>query len=144
MNRHTANERIWQFRPIYFEVAADTLVSVDPFKPKDISVFSKNGKMVVQGSYGVDIFSNHKFTLLVNGQPVVYSNIDEIPLEFDNVISFAPDDTHDITFTYTFSKHSDQFTYSHWVHHDMAIWERFLPELMKRETNGGWKYASSN
>ena len=143
MNRQLADERLWQFRPVYFEIDADALVSIEPFKPNDIIVKLHNDKMIIQGAYGIDIFPDHKFTLLVNGKLVVYTNIEDIPKEFDNVISYAPDDTHDITFTYKFIREGKEFTYSHWVHHDMEIWERFLPELMKRETNGGWNRASS-
>lgn len=140
MNRDLANERVWQFRPIHFDVDADEFVSVTPFMPKDITVSNNS----VSGAYGIDTFPNHKFTLLVNGVLTVYTTVESIPEHFDNVISFAPDDTHDITFTYIFKKDGKEFAYSHWVHHDMEIWERFLPELMKRETNGGWSHASSN
>lgn len=144
MNRDLADERLWQFRDIEFSIPADELISVEPFKPKDINIEQRNKSFVIQGQYGVDIFPNHKFVLLVNGELIEYNKVEELPTNFDNVIKYAPDDTHDITFTYTFKRNGKEFKYTHWVHHDMGIWEKFLPELIKRETNGGHKNASSN
>lgn len=144
MNREQADQQIWQFKPIYFEIYADQLINVDPFIPSDINIVVKHNKVILQGNYGIDIFRNHRFVILVNGIINTYTKVEDIPSVIDNVIGYYPDDTHDITFTYTFSKNNQEFTYTHWVHHDMSRWETFLPELMKRETNGGWAYASSN
>lgn len=143
MNRTLANERLWQFKPVHFEIDADELVSVDPFIPDDINIFTHKGKIIIDGTYGIDIFPNHQFEILVKGQQVIFTKLEDIPLAFDNVIRYQPDDTHDITFTYTLKKDGVEFKYTHWIHHDMEPWERLLPELLKRETNGGWN-ASSN
>lgn len=144
MNKEQANEQVWQFKSIEFLVSADELVTVDPFKPADIIVTKTKKGIKISGRYGVDIFPNHQFTLLVDGKLKEYTRVEELPETFDNVINYAPDPTHDITFTYTFKKNGKEFKYIHWVHHDMAIWEKFLVELMRRETDGGRKNASSN
>lgn len=144
MNREQANERLWQFKPVLTQINADEFVGVTPFQPCEITVTKQDGNYIIQGSYGIDIFPNHKFTLLVNGKLVTYTCLEDIPFEFDNVINFAPDDTHDITFTYTFKQHGELIKYTHWVHHDMSPWEKILPELVARETNGGWNRARSN
>lgn len=138
MNRDLANEQVWQFTPLWFVVDATEFIAVTPFNAQTIKVGIVNGQMVIYGTYGIDIFPNHKFTLLVDGGIKEYYAVEDIPEHFDNVIKYEPDDTHDITFTYTFSKDGKEFNYTHWVHHDMIIWETFLPELMNRETNGGW------
>lgn len=144
MNRHLANEQIWQFTPVWSEVDADDFVSVTPFKPKDITITQSDGVFAIHGTYGIDIFTNHRFIILVNGRLVEFNHADDIPQEFDNIIEYRPDDTHDITFTYNFVKNGKSFKYTHWIHHDMIVWEKFLQDLMLRETNGGWKRASSN
>lgn len=145
MSRYLADEQLWQFKPVYSLITADEFLGIDPFMPKDIEV-TKQGRnnYTIKGSYGIDIFTNHKFTLLVNNELITYDRVESIPEKFDNVISYAPDSTHDITFTYKFKHQGQEFNYTHWVHHDMCVWEEFLPELLKRETNGGWAHASSN
>ena len=144
MNRELADERLWQYKPIRFAVEADEFIGVVPFQPYNIDVSKQDNQYVIQGNYGIDIFSNHKFTLLVNGKAETYTRLEDIPFEFDNVINFAPDDTHDITFTYTFKQLGNLIKYTHWVHHDMSPWEKILSELIAKETNGGWNRARSN
>ncbi len=139
MNRHLADKQLWQFTPVWETVNADEFVSVSPFRPSNIHVGLANGIMVIRGNYGIDLFPNHKFTLLVDGEIKEYYNVEDIPEKFDNVIKYEPDSTHDITFTYTFKRDGKEFNVIHWVHHDMKVWEVFLPELIKRETNRGWK-----
>lgn len=144
MSREQANERLWQFKPVRSAVEADEFVGITPFHPADIEVHQQGSYWVIEGMYGIDIFPNHKFVLRVNGKLETYTRLEDIPFEFDNVINFAPDDTHDITFCYRFRKQGDEFEYTHWIHHDMSPWEKLLPELIARETNGGWNRARSN
>lgn len=144
MNRELADERLWQYRPIRFAVEASEFLGVRPFHPADIEVRQQGSYWIIEGSYGADIFPNHKFTLLVNGKLETYTRLEDIPFEFDNVINFAPDDTHDITFYYRFRQQDREFEHTHWIHHDMSPWEKILPELVAKETNGGWNRASSN
>ncbi len=120
-------------------IEADELVSVTPFLPADITVIKQEDGVLLHGHYGLDLFPNHKFLVRIDGELKEYNTTESIPLEFDNVVDYSPDSTHDITFTYTFKKDNIQFTLDHWVHHDMSVWERYLPELLLRETNGGWK-----
>ena len=144
MNRESANERLWQYKPVQFAIEADEFLGVTPFQPADIEIRKQGTHYVIEGFYGIDLFPNHKFTLLVNGKLETYTRLEDIPFEFDNVINFAPDDTHDITFCYRFCKQGAEFEYTHWIHHDMSPWEKLLPELVARETNGGWNRARSN
>lgn len=138
------DKRVWQFKKVYYEVDADEFVSADPFIPQDLSITISNGKAVFDGAYGVDVFSNHRFKLLVNEELIVYTKVKDIPEKFDNLIEYFPDDTHDKTFRYTFKKDGKEFVYTHWVHHDMDVWLEFLPELMKREQKRGSYFASRN
>ena len=131
------NEKLFQYAPILFEIDADEFVSVEPFMPHDISVTVQDNTATITGMYGIDIFSNHKFKLLVNGKFIVYTKLSDIPDTFNNIISFMPDDTHDKTFTFTFKKNDIKFTYTHWIHHVMEGWVDILQALIKRETNAG-------
>ena len=138
MKKELANERVWQFRPFKFTVDADSLVAISPTIPKDVFIDIQDGIATIEGCYGIDTFANHKFVILLNGKLETFTRYKDIPETFDNLIKFAPDDTHDITFTYTFKKDGKKFKYTHWVHHDMQPWVDILPMLIKRENNGGW------
>jgi len=66
-----------------------------------------------------------EFVILRNGMLEKYSNYDEIPEKFDNIIKFVPD--------YSEGPHT------HEEHEELHSWNDKLKELLKRETN-----ASSN
>ncbi len=136
--RWDADERLWQFRPIRSEVDADRFVGVSPFLPEGIRVEKQGERFVIHGEYGFDLFPSHRFVMCVDGEVRTYAHIADIPPVIDNVVEFYPDDTHDLTLTYTFEKDGRAFTYSHWIHHDMGPWEPILKELLTRENNGGW------
>lgn len=136
--RWDADERLWQFRPIRSEVDADRFVGVTPFLPEGIHVEKQGERFVIHGEYGFDLFPKHRFVMRIDGELRTFAHIEDIPATIDNVVEFYPDDTHDITLTYTFEKDGEAFTYSHWIHHDMGPWEPVLKELLTRENNGGW------
>ena len=142
MNRDQADHQIFQYRPVQATVSADAFVGVEPFFPAGISLSWTNGRCTIEGSYGIDTFPEHRFVLLVNGNLRTFHRWADLPDEFDNVIEFAPDTTHDRTFIYTFLLDGVAVTHSHWVHHDMAPWEDRLRELVARENNGGWNASS--
>ena len=119
-----------------------TTLSVSPYLPEGITVERDHGDVVISGSYGFDTFREHRFVLLVDGQLRTFSRWADIPDRFDNVIEFAPDSMHDMTFEFTLEKSGQRFIHSHWVHHLMEPWEDRLKELMSRETNGGWNARS--
>lgn len=59
------------------------------------------------------------FKILLDGKVVEYQNFDDIPQEFDNVISFKPD--------FIPPPHTPE-------EHDInSVWETKLKELMSRE-----------
>jgi hypothetical protein len=63
--------------------------------------------------------SNHKFVILIGRTLYAYTNYDDIPMEFDNVIEFRPvipDAPH-----------------SHDDHDEIEQWNDRLKELMRRE-----------
>ena len=138
---HEADQRLWQFASFRVEVDADAFHGVEPFSPAGVRVERVDGRFVISGAYGFDLFTDHRFTLLVDGVQRVYTSLDDLPERFDNVIHFAPDPTHDITFVYTFERGGVRFAHRHWIHHDMEPWNGILQALLKRETNGGWTYA---
>jgi hypothetical protein len=57
----------------------------------------------------------HEFVLLINGELKTYTEYEDIPEDFDNVIKFLPDVPHD--------------------HDSPDIWSPRLQELIKREKN---------
>ena len=61
----------------------------------------------------------HKFELLIHGELKIFTEWEDIPEDFDNVISFLPDVPHEE------------------VEHDSEhnIWNDRLQELIKREKN---------
>lgn len=66
-----------------------------------------------------------KFVVRIGNEVVTYNNYEDIPLFFDNLISFRPE--------FPDGPHTEE------EHHGMSIYTQLLDELMKRETN-----ASSN
>ena len=144
MGRDSADHQLWQHRPVEVVVQADSFVGVTPYLPADLVVSDRGGSFAITGTYGMDTFRNDRFVLLVNGELRTFVDWNHIPQEFDNVIEFAPDDTHDLTFCFTFVKDGVSFTHTHWVHHDMEPWQGRLRELLARETNGGWNARSDS
>ncbi|MEC7947584.1 MAG: hypothetical protein VX265_08435 [Myxococcota bacterium] len=142
MGRETADHQVWQFEPVQVRVLADDFLSVSPHHPEDLRVERDGQHVVISGTYGFDTFREHRFVLLIDGQPRTFRRWSDIPDSFDNVIEFAPDSTHDLTFTFAFTRSGRRFIHRHWVHHVMAPWEDRLQELMTRETNGGWNARS--
>ena len=63
----------------------------------------------------------HEFILLINGELKTFTDYDDIPEKFDNVIKFLPDVSHEEV------DHSGENN----------IWNDRLQELIKRETNAG-------
>ena len=61
----------------------------------------------------------HEFVLLINGELKTFTEYDDIPDKFDNVIKFLPDVSHEEV------DHSGENN----------IWNDRLQELIKRETN---------
>jgi len=61
----------------------------------------------------------HEFVLLINGELKTFTDYDDIPEKFDNVIKFLPDVSHEEV------DHSGENN----------IWNDRLQELIKRETN---------
>ena len=66
----------------------------------------------------------HEFVLLVNGELKTYTNYDDIPEIFDNVIKFIPEITD--------GPHTQE------EHEETEKWNERLQKLMEKE------YASSN
>jgi hypothetical protein len=64
----------------------------------------------------------HEFVLLINGELKTYTNYEDIPETFDNVIKFIPE--------------IPDGPHSHEEHEELDKWNGRLQELMKRETNG--------
>jgi hypothetical protein len=64
----------------------------------------------------------HEFVLLVNGELKTYTNYEDIPETFDNVIKFIPE--------------IPEGPHTHEEHEELDKWNGRLQELMKRETNG--------
>lgn len=65
------------------------------------------------------------FKIMVGGELVTYTNYDDIPLQFDNLIQFLPQ--------FPEGPHTEE------EHHGISIYTELIDGLMKRETN-----ASSN
>ena len=63
----------------------------------------------------------HEFILLIDGELKTFTDYDDIPEKFDNVIKFLPDVSHEEV------DHSGENN----------IWNDRLQELIKRETNAG-------
>ena len=61
-----------------------------------------------------------KFVILLNGETITYKNYKDIPMQFDNLIEFSPDEPP--------SPHS------HEDHMIMASFNDKFKELIKRET----------
>ena len=66
----------------------------------------------------------HEFVILVNGELVTYTNYDDIPEQFDNIIKFLPD--------------IPDGPHSHDDHDEISKWNERLQQLMEKER------ASSN
>lgn len=62
---------------------------------------------------------SHKFTILNGGKIETYSNFDDIPPSFDNIISFLPEIPE--------GPHTPE------QHEEIDSWNDKLKELMKRE-----------
>ena len=63
---------------------------------------------------------SHKFTILNGGKLEIYTKYEDIPLSFDNVISFLPEIPE--------GPHTDE------QHEEIHQWEIRFQELLKRET----------
>ncbi len=61
----------------------------------------------------------HESVLLINGELTTFTEYDDIPEQFDNIIKFLPDVSHEEV------DHSGENN----------IWNDRLQELIKRETN---------
>ena len=61
----------------------------------------------------------HEFVLLIDGELKTFTEYEDIPKDFDNVIKFLPDVPHEEV------DHSGEHN----------IWNDRLQELIKRETN---------
>ena len=92
--RWEADERLWQFKPIRVEVDADRFVGVSPSLPKGISVDPQGDGYLIHGAYGIDLFTNHRFVIRVDGELRTFQRVADIPEVIDNVVGFHPDDTH--------------------------------------------------
>ena len=66
----------------------------------------------------------HEFVILVNGELVTYTNYDDIPEQFDNIIKFLPN--------------IPDGPHSHDDHDEISKWNERLQQLMEKEL------ASSN
>ena len=66
----------------------------------------------------------HEFVILVNGELVTYTNYDDIPEQFYNIIKFLPD--------------IPDGPHSHDDHDEISKWNERLQQLMEKER------ASSN
>lgn len=62
-----------------------------------------------------------KFKILLNGELVTYTNYNDIPNKFDNVISFLPE--------------FPEGPHTHEEHESMSMYHELLQNLLKRETN---------
>jgi hypothetical protein len=62
------------------------------------------------------------FKILLNGELVTYTNYNDIPESFDNVIEFLPD--------YPPGPHTEE------EHEYVGTYNLYLLDLLKRETNG--------
>lgn len=65
---------------------------------------------------------SNKFVILNNGKLETYTNFDDIPEKFDNLIQFLP--------KIPSGPHTPE------EHLEIGIWNGKLRELLKRETNG--------
>lgn len=61
----------------------------------------------------------HKFIIMVNGVLKEYNKYEDIPAEFDHVISFVPE--------------IPEGPHTHEQHEEIEQWNTKLQELMKRE-----------
>lgn len=64
----------------------------------------------------------HEFVLLIKGELKTYTNYEDIPEQFDNVIKFLPD--------------IPDGPHSHEQHEEIDSWHMKFKNLMSRETNG--------
>lgn len=64
----------------------------------------------------------HEFVLLVKGELKTYTNYEDIPDEFNNLIKFLPE--------------IPEPPHTHEQHEELDLWNERLKELLKRETNG--------
>ena len=64
----------------------------------------------------------HEFVVLLNGQLITYTQYEDIPESFDNLIRFVPE--------------IPEAPHTHDQHEEIDSWNHKLQELMKRETNG--------
>jgi len=62
----------------------------------------------------------HQFEILNQGKIIVYSNFDDIPESFENLIRFAPEIPPE--------PHTEE------QHHEIDQWNKRLQILMRRET----------
>ena len=63
----------------------------------------------------------HEFVIILNGELKTYSNYEDIPEQFDNLIKFKP--------TIPEPPHEEH------QHDEIGEWNQKLQELMKREKN---------
>ena len=64
----------------------------------------------------------HEFVLLVKGELKTYTNYEDIPDKFNNLIKFLPE--------------IPEPPHTHEQHEELGLWNERLKELLKRETNG--------
>ena len=62
----------------------------------------------------------HEFVIILNGQKATYNKFEDIPMQFDNLISFKP--------CIPEGPHTEE------QHEEIDLWNDKLKELMKRET----------
>ena len=61
----------------------------------------------------------HEFVLLVNGELKTFTNYEDIPEDFDNVIKFAPE--------------IPEGPHTHDEHDEISLWNNRLQQLMEKE-----------
>ena len=64
----------------------------------------------------------HEFTILEGNELKTYTRFEDIPMKFNNLISFKPE--------------IPEPPHTHEQHQELDLWNERLKELMKRETNG--------
>jgi hypothetical protein len=142
MDRAQADHQLWQYKPFSVQVKADAYLGVEPHGVDGVTVTQNSLGWCIEGAYGVDCFPKHRFTVLIGTEQLHFERFEDIPDQFDNLIDFSPDETHDVTFSYRFKRSGELLVHRHWVHHDMTPWTNKIQVLIARETNGGWNAIS--
>lgn len=122
-----------QFQPVHITLPG-RFEGMAPYLPADLTLLQQADSFVLQGHYGFELCSGHRFVVTVDGQEHTYTRWEDIPQRIGRVRRFQPGtDPHDVDFTVRYTVDGQPHTFVQNVHQEASGWVPRLQELVRRE-----------